>query len=161
MAETICQVCGKGINTSKSNCICKDGVFTHKKCPPASNKPVLSDDNKKDYRDLTDAIDWLTQKQLGHKLAPGNWALITKQIKKLSEAGYSYQDQIYAFKWYFDEKKGNEYKGFGIVSYIIEESLAERAKQEEVEKIKESAQGNDEKIKEFMERKRKERSEGV
>ena len=79
--------------------------------------------------------------------------MITAQIKKLVDDGYDYEQQLRAFKWYFD--KGNQYMGYGIVAFIIEDALNDDI----VEKV---SVDNAKLLREKMEQRRKERlfSEG-
>lgn len=152
MAIVKCSICGKGVRTTGGNYVFANGLHQHKKnCIHNELKP----DDSKDRRELTDCIAWLVEHQGKAKLSPAKWSQVTNQIKLLCEQGYSYKDQLYAFKWYFDDSKKNEYIGYGIVAYIIEEALKAR----ENEKLIKSAQIDMKALNEYMERKRKERLE--
>lgn len=152
MAVVKCEVCGQGARTTAKNYVFINGIHQHKKCPAKADNKLTSEEIK-DKKDLTDAIDWTIRKQGKAKLSPAQWSMVTSQIKKLKEQGYTYQDQLYAFKWYFDESKGNEYKGYGIVSYIIEEALQEKNEKAEINNVS----NDEEALKKYMEQKRKER----
>jgi hypothetical protein len=129
MARVRCEVCGKLVDTQKNNYVFANGCHQHRKCPSQPQK--LSEQDKIDRRNLTLAIESVVVKQLKvKKLTDAQWGKIQHQIKKLKDEGYSYQDQLYAFEWYFS--KNNNYMGYGIISYIIEEALADREKQEKM-----------------------------
>ena len=147
-----CEACGKKINTNiNNNYNALDGVFTHKKCPP-SNNDKLSPEDVKAKRELTDEIQRFQMEQSnGIDLTTSQWGTVSRKIKELKDDGYSYQDQLFAFKWYFDKAKGNVFKGYGIIGFIIAVALVEKHKQEEISKVV-----NDESAMRLsMERKRK------
>ena len=150
MAMVKCEACGKKINTTiNNNYNALDGVFTHKKCP-ANSGVKLSVEDMKTKRELTDAIQWINRKQNGSDLTTPQWGLINRKIKELKEDGYSYEDQLYAFKWYFD-KSENVFKGYGIIGFIIANVMKEKHKQEEISKVVNDEQA----MRLSMERKRK------
>lgn len=153
MARVKCGICDRYVDTTKGNYIFANGMHQHRKCPIDGRK--LSDKEVKDKTELTDAIKWLTEKQ-GVHLSPAQWKKINAQIKRLKDEGYNYKDQLYAFKWYFDPDKNNEYKGYGIVAYIIEEALHER-EAEIAQSVFGEQIGSEEEMKKIMEKKRKER----
>lgn len=145
MARTKCAVCGKNLDTSRNNSEFVNGVWVHKKCPKTN---VLSEEEKKKYRQLTDEIKNVTDSQ-NKPLSPAQWRMITSQIQRLKEEGFDYEKQLIAFRHYFITK-GNEYKGYGIMEWVINQCLLE-IETENVANIEKD------KLKEYMEQKRKER----
>lgn len=126
MARVECAICGSLVNTTANNYVFANGLHQHVKCPAKKN--VLDEEEKKLYRELTDCIKWAyVEHKLGDKTGL-NWSLITSQIKKLKEAGYSYEDQIYALKWLVDRDGG--YWGYGRLEKFIEEAIAFKKKEE-------------------------------
>lgn len=150
MAVAKCQICGRNVVTTANNYRFINGIHQHVKCPQTSE---LTEEEKKDRKDLLDAINWLVRHQGKPKLSPAQWRKITSQIKRLCDDGYSYKDQLYAFKWYFDDSKKNEFKGYGIIEYIIEEALAEREENEQSKKVVNDMEA----VRRYMEQKRRER----
>lgn len=150
MARVKCEICGGNVDTLKGNYIFANGMHQHKSCPRTEAK--LSDEEIKDKRDLTDAIQWVTRKQ-NIFLSKQQWGMINSQIKMLKEQGYSYKEQLTAFKWYFDLSKNNEYQGYGIVGYIIEQALNESKKQDEIKAVT----NKEDEMRRIMEQKRLDR----
>lgn len=149
MARTKCAVCGKNLDTSRNNSEFVNGVWVHKKCPKTN---VLSEEEKKKYRQLTDEIKNVTDSQ-NKPLSPAQWRMITSQIQRLKEEGFDYEKQLIAFRHYFITK-GNEYKGYGIMEWVINQCLLEIETENVANMEKDELK---DKLKEYMEQKRKER----
>lgn len=125
MAKVQCGICGGMVNATAKNYVFANGIHQHRKCP--SKKDILSDEEKKDYRELTDAINWaFVKKNLSDKNGL-NWPLITKQIKAMKDEGYSYKDQLYALKYVVERDGG--YWGYGRIPKFI--AAAKEHKQRE------------------------------
>lgn len=120
-----CAICGRNVETSANNYVFANGLHQHKKCPKSAK---LSEEDKKDYKELTDAIKWVAVKDD----KPLNWKLITSQIKRYKEMGYSYKDQLYTLK-YVVERDG-VFWGYGRIEKFFEHALNYRKKEEEMKK---------------------------
>lgn len=121
MAIVKCEVCGKGMNTAKGNSVFNNGVWTHKKCPV---KTTLNDIEKCHWNNLRDRINELCVQYD----RPANWTLITAQIKRYKEMGYTYQDQLYTLN-YIVEKDGT-FWGYGRVEKFFSHAMTYRQKYE-------------------------------
>lgn len=100
-----------------------------------SQAPTLTPEDRVELRALTDYISEYTTR-VGKALTQSGWGLVMRRIKEIKENGYGYADQLLAFRYWVEVKKC-EYKGYGIVAYIIEEALAYWRQQEDVEKKRE------------------------
>lgn len=143
MAIVKCAACGTGINTEKLNFVFTNDTFTHKNCP--AKKPSVAVEELDDYNELRDAIEWaFVNKRLSDKYGL-SWTIVGNQIKKLRKEGYSYKDQLYAFKYIVEQDGG--YWGYGRVGKFISRAM-EHKKREEVwmkekaEKYKEWSNSN-------------------
>lgn len=128
MSVAKCIKCGKNVNLEKKNCReTMHGEYAHVKCP-GDNKPVLNDNDKEQYRKLTDRIDYHMKNNSNEFLKKNgtNWRIMTSKIAKLKDDGYSYEDQIYAL----DEtvKRQGGFGGYGHVVNTIVMIIGERDK---------------------------------
>lgn len=124
MARVKCQLCEKFVNTTANNYVFANGIHQHRKCP---TNPKLSEEEKRARKDLTDAIEWLAVKYG----KPLNWGLITSQIKKLLEKGYSHEDQLFSLKWLVE--RDGEFWGYGRLEKFITHAMEHKKKLEEFE----------------------------
>jgi hypothetical protein len=124
-----CALCGRKVNTTKDNYVFANGIHQHKHCPATST--ILSDGEKRDYKSLTDAIQWINMKDN----LPLNWSLIASQIKRMKEIGYSYSEQLYALKYCVSMSK---YWGYGGVEKYMPHAMAQKKKEEDYEKAKQT-----------------------
>lgn len=128
MAMVECGLCGGRVNTTAKNYVYANELHQHRKCP--SKAPKLSDQEVKDRKELTDSIKWLAVKYG----KPLNWGLITAQIKRLLEQGYSHSDQLYALKWLVE--KDGEFWGYGRLEKFIVHAMEHRKRLAEFEEKK-------------------------
>ena len=137
MAKVECVVCGKGLQTTAKNSVFNSGVWSHKRCPSREKK--MTPEEIKAKRDLTDRIQLLAIK---HDRSL-NWFMITGQIKKLLEEGYSYDEQLYALNYVYD-KDDSEFWGYGRVAKFVEHARAHKKKMEEYENRKQITEAKEE-----------------
>ncbi|WP_336786908.1 hypothetical protein [Paenibacillus sp. MMO-177] len=128
MALVKCGVCGSNVNTATKNYVFANEIHQHKKCPKA---PVLSEQETKDRKELTDAIQWASiNRNLNEVGKDGvNWGLVSKQIKSLSDQGYSFADQLYGFKWLVDRDNG--FWGYGRLEKFIAKAMEQKKREED------------------------------
>lgn len=132
MALVKCVLCGSNVNTTTKNYVFANEIHQHLKCPKS---PVLDEQEKKDFKELTDAVDWAIK----HKKHPRadwdseriSWQAITRKIKKLKSEGYSYSDQLYALKHIVEEDGG--FWGYGRIESQIQFAIRHREKMAEHE----------------------------
>jgi len=130
MAAVKCEICGRRILTESNNWTEKNGKYYHKKCP--AKKDVLSDDEKLEYRALTDRIKYHFDNNASEFIIDKgvNYKYLTPKIKKLKEEGYSYNDQIYALDKIVEIQGG--FSGFGSVVNNISRLISERDRAEKL-----------------------------
>ncbi|MGE6227594.1 hypothetical protein [Paenibacillus chitinolyticus] len=128
MAIVKCGLCAGNVKTTAKNYVFANEIHQHKKCPKA---PVLTEQEIKDRKELTDAIQWASiNKNLNEVGKDGvNWALVSKQIKSLQEQGYSFTDQIYGFKWLVERDGG--FWGYGRLEKFIAKALEQKRREDE------------------------------
>lgn len=132
MSVAKCIKCGKNVNLEKKNCReTMHGEYAHVKCPGVV-EAVLDDDERKQYRALTDRIKYHHENNAaGYVLTQGvNYKNLTPKIKQLKDDGYSYEDQIYALDKTVELQNG--FIGYGSVVNNIVRIIAERGKQKDI-----------------------------
>ena len=132
----ICPLCGRKVVRTSKNVLLVDGNLCHKKCPKSKVDRTLSEQDKEDYKKLTDLIvkyrnecpKGFYQENPNVRL---NFKALTPRIKKLKEQGYSYSDMIYALNECIDTQGG--FWGFGSVENRIQDIIERKKQREEKE----------------------------
>jgi len=135
MAREICPLCKKGVLTGKPSCTIVNGTAFHTKCVKKQRQDTKKIELKQGKEAILNAVLFKMKEQNPEidKLTEEQTRLICIQIAKLAQQGYSYDVQLEAFKHYFD--KGKEFKGYGIMLYVIEKEVAEMEKEKKFNKI--------------------------
>lgn len=159
MAWAECASCGGRVDMARKNYIFANGMHQHKKCPTPKTEKKLTSEEALQRRELTDTINKFTKEQ-GRELTRAEWSRVVNQIKQLKNQGFSYRDQLKVFNWHFHPSKNNEYKGYGIMLYVINRCLQEIEEHEKEKKISEISKGAKDEINRIMEERRKARLRG-
>lgn len=131
-----CEHCGKFVLINKKNCVLVNNVPFHADC--YKKRKGLDNDVKKSEKQQAKDDLWIAIQSIVNKqeifLTKSQQVNIFAQIEQLVKEGYDYKTQQEAFEHYFN-KEGKEYKGYGIMLYVIAQEVAEIEKEKKINHV--------------------------